>query len=70
MDEVIGRRRDYRAAMHLIKTVGVTPIPPSAFYSSQFRDSGIADNLLRFAYCKTDAELEQAVGRLTEDAKT
>lgn len=48
-------------AMSLLETTGVASVPGEAF----FHDSG-GENLLRFCYAKTDAELELACQRLLE----
>jgi aspartate/methionine/tyrosine aminotransferase len=45
---------------HLIEAVGVAAIPPSAFY----HDKSEATNLVRFAFCKDEATLREAIGRL------
>ena len=45
---------------HLIESVGVAAIPPSAFY----HDKTEAKNLVRFAFCKDEATLREAIGRL------
>lgn len=47
---------------HLIDTAGVAAIPPSAFYSAANRQ--LAHRLVRFAFCKTEATLREAIGRL------
>ena len=38
--------------------VGITPIPPSAFYTSERKE--LASNLARFAFCKQDVTLIEA----------
>ena len=45
---------------HLIETVGVAAIPPSAFY----HDKSEARDLVRFAFCKDEDTLREAIGRL------
>jgi aspartate/methionine/tyrosine aminotransferase len=45
---------------HLIDAVGVAAIPPSAFY----HDKSEAKNLVRFAFCKDEATLREAIRRL------
>jgi N-succinyldiaminopimelate aminotransferase len=45
---------------HLTTSVGVAAIPPSAFYSRP--EDG--RHLVRFAFCKNDATLEEALRRL------
>jgi N-succinyldiaminopimelate aminotransferase len=52
---------DVRFATRLIDEAGVASIPPSAFYARDL-DEGRA--LLRFAFCKKAATLEQAAERL------
>ncbi|MDX1447720.1 MAG: aminotransferase class I/II-fold pyridoxal phosphate-dependent enzyme [Acidimicrobiia bacterium] len=46
---------------HLISEVGVAAIPPSAFYHSS--DEG--KRLVRFAFCKSDEVLDEALSRLS-----
>src|SRR3546814_5518116 len=46
----------------LTMDVGVTAIPPSAFYIPEHKH--LAHNLARFAYCKTDESIEEAKQRL------
>jgi aspartate/methionine/tyrosine aminotransferase len=45
---------------HLIETVGVAAIPPSAFY----HDVADGADFVRFSFCKDIATLEIAIGRL------
>jgi aspartate/methionine/tyrosine aminotransferase len=52
---------DREFARHLIETVGVAAIPPSAFYTKG-KDEG--RKLIRFAYCKEMSTLEAAAERL------
>lgn len=47
---------------HLISEVGVACIPPGSFYSVEHRH--IAQNYVRFAFCKTDDVLHAACERL------
>lgn len=54
--------RDWALSRWLTKVVGVTAIPPSAFYSKP--NVPLARNLLRFAFCKDDKTLLEAHGRL------
>jgi len=44
--------RDWAMSRWMTKEVGVTAIPPSAFYDVQ--NVHLAKNLLRFAFCKGD----------------
>jgi N-succinyldiaminopimelate aminotransferase len=53
---------------HLISEVGVACIPPGSFYSDAHR--GIAQNYVRFAFCKTDDVLHAACERLALLGKT
>ena len=45
---------------HLIEEIGVAAIPPSAFY----HDKSEARDLVRFAFCKDEATLHEAIERL------
>jgi aspartate/methionine/tyrosine aminotransferase len=51
---------DVRFCRHLIETIGVAAIPPSAFY----HDPEDGRTLVRFAFCKDEDTLRQALGRL------
>jgi N-succinyldiaminopimelate aminotransferase len=53
---------DIAFCRHLVSEVGVAGIPPSVFYSPEHRHLG--QGLARFAFCKTDAVLDEAVKRL------
>ncbi|KAG7375037.1 pyridoxal phosphate-dependent transferase [Nitzschia inconspicua] len=53
--------RDWALSRWLTQTVGVTAIPPSAFYSLDTVD--LAANTLRFAFCKGESTLQQAKQR-------
>ena len=57
-----GMRRDVAVCRWLTTEVGVAAIPPSPFYSEAH--AGLADNLARFTFCKTDDLLEEAARRL------
>lgn len=57
-----GRARDFKLAYFLIKEFGVVAIPPTEFYTRQ--NEHIAENYLRFAVCKDDHLLVEAVERL------
>lgn len=54
--------RDWAMSRWLTKVVGVTAIPPSAFYSTD--NVPLARNLLRFAFCKGDDTILEAGERL------
>ncbi len=51
---------DVAFVRHLISEIGVAAIPPSAFYHSS--DEGA--RLVRFAFCKSDEVLDEALDRL------
>lgn len=53
---------DWALARYLTVEHGVTPIPPSAFYSPEHEH--MAESLLRFAFCKKDDSLEEGARRL------
>ena len=44
----------------LAREIGVATIPTSAFYS----DRAAGKHLVRFAFCKTDAVLDEGIRRL------
>lgn len=51
--------RDWALSRWMTETVGVTAIPPSAFYSEPNRYA-LAGNFLRFAFCQRDERLLEA----------
>ncbi|RJS17624.1 aminotransferase [Corallococcus sp. H22C18031201] len=53
---------DVAFCRHLVTEVGVAAIPPSVFYSPEHRHLG--QGMARFAFCKTDAVLDEASKRL------
>lgn len=53
--------RDWSMNRWLTKVVGVTAIPPSAFYEEE--RVYLAQNMLRFAFCKSDSLLVEAHNR-------
>lgn len=55
-----GFEDDVAFVNHLIGTVGVAAIPPSAFY----HDKSDAKDLVRFAFCKDEETLRAAIERL------
>lgn len=59
--------RDWGFARWLTVEQGLTPIPPSAFYTLETRSK--AENLARFAFCKTDTLLDQARVKFQELGK-
>ncbi len=56
----LGLKDDVELCRHLTTQVGVAAIPPSAFYATP----GGGSHLVRFAFCKKDATLEEATRRL------
>lgn len=61
-DVVVGRAKDFRTAYWLIKEIGVVAIPPTEFYTKE--NAHMAEEFLRFAVCKDDEMLEEAVEKL------
>jgi len=57
-----GSPRDFDFTRWLIKTWGVGPIPPSAFYSPEH--AHMVENIARFAICKSDDLIEEGVQKL------
>lgn len=55
---------DVAFCKHLIETVGVATIPPSAFFSQEHKF--LAENHIRFAFCKSDETLEKAAERMMQ----
>jgi aspartate/methionine/tyrosine aminotransferase len=53
--------RDWAMSRWMTQEVGVTAIPPSAFYDTQ--NIHLAQDLLRFAYCKGDETIMEAQRR-------
>lgn len=61
-EEILDKGKDFRISYWLINELGVVAIPPTEFYIKEHEHG--AENLLRFAVCKDDEYLEQAVERL------
>jgi aminotransferase len=57
-----GYSDDVSFALHLVKDVGVAVVPGSSFYSNP-RDGALQ---VRFAFCKRDETLDEAVRRLAQ----
>lgn len=55
---------DFKLAYWLIKEIGVVGIPPTEFLTESNRKGNGLENCVRFAVCKDDAVLEDAVERL------
>ncbi len=53
---------DVAFCRHLVSEVGVAAIPPSVFFGPEHRHLG--QGLARFAFCKTEAVLDEAARRL------
>ena len=53
---------DVAFCRHLVTEVGVAAIPPSVFYGPEHKHLG--QGMARFAFCKTEAVLDEAVRRL------
>ncbi|SAL96412.1 hypothetical protein [Absidia glauca] len=58
------RGDDFKMCYWLTKEIGVCSIPPSEFYTKEHWT--LAKDFARFAFCKTDDVLDQAVERLRE----
>lgn len=56
--------RDWAFARYLTEDCGITPIPPSAFYTNERKY--LASNLARFAFCKRDETLIEADKRFIQ----
>ncbi len=54
----------YEFARHLIQNAGVACIPPESFYGQEH--ASIGKNYVRFAFCKSDAMLQEVGRRLTQ----
>ena len=55
---------DVEFCKHLIEHIGVATIPPSAFFSPNHKH--LAENHVRFAFCKSDETLERAAEQMTK----
>jgi len=64
MADITGRgfADDIAFCRHLVTEVGVAAIPPSVFYSPAHKHLG--QGMARFAFCKTEGVLDEAVRRL------
>lgn len=64
-DDILGRgTKDYKLVYWLIKEIGVVGIPPTEFILQEHRKNNPLENSVRFAVCKDNAILEDAVSRL------
>ena len=62
LDPSVMEPRDYAICRWLTTEIGVTAIPPSAFYSRENWD--LAENMIRICFCKTDETIDEAKRRL------
>lgn len=63
--EILSRKtNDFKLAYWLIKEIGVVGIPPTEFLTTEKRIGNGLENSIRFAVCKDDHVLEDAVERL------
>lgn len=63
--EILSRKTDdFKLAYWLIKEIGVVGIPPTEFLRPEDREGNGLEKCLRFAVCKDDSLLEQAVEKL------
>ncbi len=60
VSEPLGLADDVEVCDHLLDAIGVAAIPPSAFYAH----GELGRPFVRFAFCKTDAVLDEAATRL------
>ena len=65
--EIAGGEPNYELTIALAKAKGVVGIPMAAFYSPAYRH--LAGDAVRFAFAKTDAELEAAGAALSASSK-
>jgi aspartate/methionine/tyrosine aminotransferase len=54
--------RDYALCRWMTSELGVSPIPPSAFYAPEYKH--LAQNYARFAFCKKDEDIALCGTRL------
>lgn len=62
--EIASRTNDFKLAYWLIQELGVVGIPPTEFLFPAHRQGNGLENCLRFAVCKDDSILQEAVERL------
>jgi aminotransferase len=53
---------DVEFARYLVREIGVAVVPGSSFY----RDPALGAQQVRFAFCKTEATLDEALRRLAK----
>jgi kynurenine--oxoglutarate transaminase/cysteine-S-conjugate beta-lyase/glutamine--phenylpyruvate transaminase len=57
-------RQDWALCQWMAEELGLLCIPSSPFFSEESVTTGISDNFVRIAFCKTDDTIEQAAGIL------
>lgn len=63
--DILGKgTKDYKLVYWLIKELGVVGIPPTEFLSAENKIGNPLENCIRFAVCKDDAILNEAVAKL------
>lgn len=64
-EDIIGKgTKDYKLVYWLIKEIGVVGIPPTEFLLAEKKLNNPLENCVRFAVCKDDSMLEEAVDKL------
>ncbi|ODV79741.1 PLP-dependent transferase [Suhomyces tanzawaensis NRRL Y-17324] len=63
-EPIASKTLDFKLAYWLIKEIGVVGIPPTEFLTPDHREGHGLEKTLRFAVCKDDSVLEEAVQRL------
>lgn len=64
-EDILSRNAlDFKLAYWLIKEIGVVSIPPTEFLTEQHRPGNALENCVRFAVCKDDEILQEAVEKL------
>lgn len=65
--DILGKgTKDYKLVYWLIKEIGVVGIPPTEFLSANKKIGNPLENCVRFAVCKDDVLLEEAVAKLSK----
>lgn len=62
--EIASKTNDFKLAYWLINEIGVVGIPPTEFLHPEHRKGNVLEKCLRFAVCKDDDILKEAVERL------
>ncbi|EPX70710.1 aminotransferase class I and II [Schizosaccharomyces octosporus yFS286] len=61
-EHILSRPRDFQLCFWMLKEIGVATIPPTEFYTDE--DAFMAQDYLRFSFCKTYETLEEGAKRL------